>query len=231
MVVLQKLWDMEELRLHKGEQQRKDRAQREQMLFEAGLVSDTNTGSQRGGDIAARVLSAAKRRHRQNNTKMNEDANDGKGKGSQKKKTAKNAAMELLHERTKRVLESTRFHMTIKKQTTSHLTATVSVRLFMLKKLLRKKRLDYQKTLETQVHRLVAKRQTTVTLNIEDVRRFLHYSDEHQENRTIEHQEFEQEESERYTGFLMLRSLDPNEIRNLVAKGILHSTGFVVVEE
>ena len=105
----------------------------------------------------------------------------------------------------------------------------------MLKTLLRNKRLAYQKTLVKTVSRLIAKRQTTVQLNIEDVRRFLHSGT----NGEVKRQEKADDLKHRVNAedeipqrvFLLLRSLEHNEIRNLVARGIKLSTGFVVKEE
>ena len=104
--------------------------------------------------------------------------------------------------------------------------------------------------MEKITHRFIAKRQTTVALNIEDVRRFLHSGPNHHDDidddythlEQLENSEdlengngngngkgkgkgknrrkLEEEEEQKYTGFLLLRSLEQNEIRDLVAKGI-----------
>ena len=236
MLLLQKLWDLEEQRLHDGEQARKDREEQEQLEFEAGLINDKSTLGQRGSDIAARVISATQRRHRQNNTGPGSDTTKittaTKKQNSNSNNKEKNLAMKLLSQRTKRVLQSTKFHLLQQVKTQDHLRATRSIRHQMLKTLLRNKRLAYQKTLVKTVSRLIAKRQTTVQLNIEDVRRFLHSGTNAEVKRqekadNLKHRVNTEDEKPQGV-FLLLRSLEHNEIRNLVARGIKLSTGFVV---
>lgn len=210
MILLQKLWDLEEQRLHDGEKFRKEKELKEQFEFEAELINDSN-----GNNIAATVLSATKRRLRQNNISSDHDKSKVEVGG------VDNLAMHLLKQRTQRVLESTKYHMNVTSNVPDHLTASKSIRFQLLKQILRQKRLKYQETLEKVTHRLIAKRQTTVLLTVEDVRRFL------QSGETIKHIE-EHVEEEKYTGLLLLQSLEENEIRTLVAKGIFLTTGFVV---
>jgi len=217
--VLQILWDNEEKRLHDGEQLRKEKEKNQQIAFEAELISDKASNGQKGYDIAAKVLAATKRRLRQNNTKSEHGTNDS---------TSKTTAMQLLHQRTQNVLERTKFHRNVTSNVPDHLCATKSIRLTLLNNLLRAKRLKFQETLEKITHRLIAKRQTTVQLNIEDIRRFLHSGTEME---TIGHVDIKDEGEVQYTGFLMLRSLEEGEIRQLVAKGIQLSTGYIVPKE
>ena len=230
MIVLQKLWDLEEQRLHDGERERKAKEKREQLEFEASLISDAGAG--KGGyDIAAKVLNATKRRHRQNNVKIDETGSREEEETATK--GVESNAMHLLHQRTKRVLESTKFHTTIQMNVPDHLAASPSVRTALLTNLLRQKRLKYQEKLDNVTRRLIAKRQTTVQLNIEDVRRFLHSGgdDGDYEYNVVTHVEEEEEDNSKYTGFLMLQSLEEGEIKQLVAKGIQMTSGFIVVDE
>ena len=181
--------------------------------------------------IAAKVLNATKRRHRQNNVKIDETGSREEEETATK--GVESNAMHLLHQRTKRVLESTKFHTTIQMNVPDHLAASPSVRTALLTNLLRQKRLKYQEKLDNVTRRLIAKRQTTVQLNIEDVRRFLHSGgdDGDYEYNVVTHVEEEEEDNSKYTGFLMLQSLEEGEIKQLVAKGIQMTSGFIVVDE
>ena len=227
LFILEKLWDQELQKIIDQEHQRLETAKKQQLEFEAELLDES------AKSFGQKVLLTAKRRgfksigKKQNKNKIGSLKNVVAGM-NMKPRNPGSLAMQLLHERTKRVMESTKLHHAEGNKKFAHLTVSEEIRRPLLLNLLRKKRSKYQESLAAVTHKMIARRNINVKLSREDVRRFIQSGVE----ASVEHHissDDKKIKDDKHRGFLMIKSLYRNEMMELVLEGLRQQHGNVPV--